>query len=49
MKKGFEYQYFIKDHLGNTRVVLSQSNEVLQQNSYYPFGMLMAGLLLLLE
>ena len=44
MKKGFEYQYFIKDHLGNTRVVLSQTNEILQQNSYYPFGMLMAGL-----
>ncbi len=44
MKKGFECQYFIKDHLGNTRVALSQTSKVLQQNSYYPFGMLMAGL-----
>jgi len=43
-KKGFEYQYFIKVYLGNTRVVLSQTGKVLQQNSYYPFGMLMAGL-----
>ncbi len=43
-KKGFEYQYFLNDHLGNTRVVLSQTGSIVQQNSYYPFGMLMDGL-----
>lgn len=37
---GFEYQYFIKDHLGNTRVVFNDDGEILQDNSYYPFGML---------
>ena len=29
----------MQDHLGNTRVVLNQQGEVLQTNSYYPFGM----------
>jgi RHS repeat-associated protein len=43
MKDGFEYHYYLKDHLGSTRVVLSQAGETLQQNSYYPFGMLMEG------
>ncbi|MCF8338668.1 MAG: hypothetical protein K9I74_11880 [Bacteroidales bacterium] len=36
----FEYQYFIKDHLGNTRIVFNDAGEILQDNSYYPFGML---------
>ncbi len=43
MEKGFEYQYFLKDHLGSTRVVLNQSKQIVQQNSYYPFGMLISG------
>lgn len=34
------YQYFIKDHLGNNRILFNQDNLVLQQSSYYPFGML---------
>ena len=38
------YQYFIKDHLGNNRVLFNGDNLVLQQNSYYPFGMLVTPL-----
>jgi RHS repeat-associated protein len=34
------YKYFIKDHLGNNRILFNQDNLVLQQSSYYPFGML---------
>jgi len=40
----FEYQYFLKDHLGNTRVTFTQTGEVIQEDSYYPFGMSMTGL-----
>jgi len=35
-------EYNITDHLGNVRVVLNDSGEVIQSNDYYPFGMLMA-------
>ncbi len=34
-----QYQFDIKDHLGNVRMVVSPSGTVLQQSSYYPFGM----------
>ncbi len=40
----YEYQYFLKDHLGNTRISLSQNGNVLQEDAYYPFGMNIAGL-----
>jgi RHS repeat-associated protein len=39
------YEYYIKDHLGNIRVVFkntSNTPEILQKNDYYPFGLLMA-------
>jgi RHS repeat-associated protein len=38
---GYDYEYAIKDHLGNTRVMFDETGEVLQDQSYYPFGMSM--------
>ncbi len=34
------YQYYITDHLGNNRIMFDQDNQIKQQSSYYPFGML---------
>ncbi len=36
---GFEYQYYLKDHLGNVRIMFDENKQVLQNYSYYPFGM----------
>jgi RHS repeat-associated protein len=33
------YHYYLKDHLGNNRMVVNQSGTVVQQTDYYPFGM----------
>lgn len=38
---GYEFQYYLKDHLGNNQIVFNDQGEVLQDNSYYPFGMRM--------
>ena len=36
------YHYYLKDHLGNVRVVFKQNGTVEQRNDYYPSGALMA-------
>ena len=36
------YHFYLKDHLGNNRVVVSQSGSVEQINHYYPYGALFA-------
>lgn len=50
---GFRYEYFYSDHLGNTRMRFSDLNgdgvadfmgEVLQEEAYYPYGLLLQGL-----
>ena len=38
-----EYQYFLKDHLGNTRVAFYDEGEILQMNDCYTFGMEFTG------
>ncbi len=43
---GYEYEYYIKDHLGNTRVTIAENEgnaEVMQEDHYYPFGMQLGG------
>ena len=35
----FNYYFFIKDHLGNNRVVADKNGTVAQITNYYPFGM----------
>ncbi|MGA6119365.1 DUF6443 domain-containing protein [Sphingobacterium anhuiense] len=33
------YEYFLEDHLGNTRAIVDQSGSIKQIQDYYPFGM----------
>lgn len=35
------YQYNVKDHLGNVRLVVNSNKEVVDQSDFYPFGMFM--------
>lgn len=35
----YTYEFFLKDHLGNTRVVHNGAGTVLQQQDYLPFGL----------
>jgi RHS repeat-associated protein len=45
---GWQNEFHLRDHLGNTRVVLLEEEgdeyKTLQQNHYYPFGMLIPSL-----
>ena len=45
---GWQNEFHLRDHLGNTRVVLMEEDTgtlaTLQQNHYYPFGMLIPSL-----
>ncbi|MNS42037.1 tRNA(Glu)-specific nuclease WapA precursor [compost metagenome] len=39
----YYYHYDLKDHLGNIRVTINEAGAVLQEDSYYAFGMQMPG------
>ncbi len=40
--KESNYEFHLKDHLGNTRVAVNESNTITQENNYYPFGLTFA-------
>lgn len=37
------YHFYIKDHLGNIRIVADEQGNVEQENHYYPYGTLLMG------
>lgn len=34
------FEYYLKDHLDNVRIVFDHAGEIMQQTDYYPFGAL---------
>ena len=40
----WDFDYFSKDHLGNVRMMLAENGEVLEEISYYPFGLHKSGI-----
>ena len=36
---GYNYYYYVRDYQGNIRAVLDEENNVVESNSYYPYGM----------
>jgi RHS repeat-associated protein len=43
MNNAYAYNYYLKDHLGNNRIVMNASGTVVQMTNYYPSGVTMAG------
>jgi RHS repeat-associated protein len=37
--KGTTYYYYLKDHLGNNRIVIDGNGTTVEKSHYYPFGM----------
>lgn len=38
-----KYYFYVKDHLGSTRMVMRNDNTIVEANDYYPFGLKMPG------
>lgn len=39
----FHFHYYLKDHLGDVKMIVNLSGKVVSYNDYYPFGLTMPG------